>query len=387
MSLSLDPHSARIYICCNACKRRELDSIRVKNYLLLNGYEIVTDISLANITIFFTCSFSEEMSLDSLTKLKFYHSFTERVILCGCFPVIGMHAYDFENEIITIGNSNLNKIEYYFPPTVIKFENIPDGNDIYFDPVFGDNVFLIRISKGCLGNCSYCAIKSAIGKHESKNFEFILREISKAIESNISYIRLVADDGGAYGIDKGINIISLIKSICENNNIKGVEMEINPRWLLTYGSEFESVIANRDIYFKITIPVQSGSESVLRHMNREISMASLSDILHKVRSNVGKQLFTITHVIVGYPTETYTDIDKTIKFLSQSCFDQINIFPFTLHPKSAISKHNYTSDKSEVQNRANYMIEHLSLLGYDLFEFTKSQSSDWQHIILRKSYV
>ena len=148
MSLSLDPHSARIYICCNACKRRELDSIRIKNYLLLNGYEIVTDSS------------------------------TERIILCGCFPVIGMHAYDFENEIITIGNNNLNKIEYYFPPTVIKFENVPDGNDIYFDPVFGDNVFLIRISKGCLGNCSYCAIKSAIGRHESKNFESILREIN-----------------------------------------------------------------------------------------------------------------------------------------------------------------------------------------------------------------
>lgn len=387
MSLSSYYHSDRIFISCNACKRRELDSIRIKNYLQLNGYEIVTDISLANIVIFFSCSFSEEMSLDSLTKLKFYHSSTEKVILCGCFPVIGMHAYDFENEIITIGNNNLSKIEYYFPPTVIKFENIPDGNDVYFDPIFGDNVFLIRISKGCMGNCSYCAIKSAIGRHESKNLVSILCEINKAIKSNISYIRLVADDGGAYGIDKGINIISLIKSICENQNIKGVELEINPKWLLMYSDEFESAINNRDTYFKITIPVQSGSESVLRHMNRKISIASLSDILHKVRSNVGKQLFTITHIIVGYPTETYIDIDKSIKFLSQNCFDQINIFPFTLHPNSIISKQNYTSEKLEVQNRTNYLIEKLSLLGYDLFEFGKTQTNEWQHIILRKGYV
>lgn len=375
----------RVFISCNACKRRELDSILIKKYLQLNNYTVVEDIDLANIIIFFTCSFSKEMSLDSIKKLDNYSKNYDIVFVFGCFPVIGIHDFKYPDNVITINNDELQKIELFFPPIVMGISHIKDGNDIYYDDVFNDDVFLIRISKGCLGNCSYCAIKKAIGILKSKTMPHVLEEVEFAISQNYSYIRLVADDGGGYGIDLGLDIIQLLKKISGYNQIKGIEFEINPKWILKYKEGFVEFMKNNlRLFNKITVPMQTASIKLLKQMNRMIDLHEFDTIMAEIMGNNDFSTFFITHIITGYPSETQEDQNVTLDFLNQHRFNQINVFPFTLHPNSPIGSV-YKTDDVIIYEKTNSFVERLYSIGYDVFESSKSESNQWQHVILRLS--
>lgn len=373
----------KIYIGCNACKRRELDSLLVKKYLLVNNYSVVDDLHTANVVIFFTCSFSEEMSTDSYRRIKYYQENFEFVFVCGCFPVIGMHELVSDSSIITIKNDSLREIENYFPPRVLAFDKVKDGNEIYYDSTFDGNVFLIRISSGCYGNCSYCAIKKVIGGHKSKPLSSIIEEVEFAISHNCSYIRLVADDGGGYGIDMGLNIINLLERICKCKKIKGIDFEISPKWILKYREEFEKFIKeNTRLKYKITIPIQSYSQEVLKHMGREFDVRDFKRVLINLKVNRDTDIFFVTHIITGYPIETLANQLETIDFLESHIFNQVNVFPFTLHPKSPIAQ-SYMKTDVDVQQRTDYFVRRLCDSGYVVLESSMSESNQWGHAILR----
>ncbi len=372
----------KIYISCNACKRREIDSLLIKKYLQVNGCEVVESIEVADIVLFFTCSFSKEMSFDSYTKLSYYQDNFRYVFVFGCFPIIGMHELKLKNNVVCIKNEELNEIEKYFPPINLPLKQIKDGNDIYFDPLLNDTVFLIRISRGCYGSCSYCAIKNAIGAHKSKPFDAIKEEVDFAICNGCKYIRLIADDGGGYGLDMGLDIIWLLAQISEYKTIKGIDFEINPKWLLRYKEQFlDFVKVHYNLSLKITIPIQSFSQDVLRHMNRFVNIGELCGMLTELKS-FGSRLFMITHIIIGYPLEKQEDLDCTIHSLVFYKFDQINLFPFTLHPCSPLGEL-YKTWNFDIQNRSEYVLGKLCSYGYEIFEASKSDSGQWQHAILR----
>jgi tRNA A37 methylthiotransferase MiaB len=306
------------------------------------------------------------------------------VFVFGCFPVIGMHQLNLLTNVVVIKNGHLQEIEKYFPPLKVTLNLIKDGNDIYYDATFGGEVFLIRISRGCYGNCSYCAIKKAIGRHISKSISTIIDEVELAIKGNYSYIRLIADDGGGYGIDIGTNIVCLLEKISMFHQIKGIELEINPKWIIKYKIDFVRYMNEHpNLYFKMSIPIQSFSNDVLRNMNRSTNMQKFDMLLKKIKS-YGKHIFLTTHIIVGYPTESKDDLDLTICSLVSHKFDQINLFPFTLHPHSKIAKI-FKSMPQNVQDRADYAISKLCSNGYDIWEASKSASNNWQHVILRRS--
>lgn len=373
----------KVFISCNACKRRELDSLRIKKYLLANNYIVVNDPRRANVVIFFTCAFSKEMSLDSVQKLDFYCENFDAVIVCGCFPIIGIHPIKYKENVITIKNGALSEIESYFPPLYANFKQILDGNDYYYDNDFKGNVCLIRISDGCTGNCSYCAIKKAIGTLRSKELRTILDELNSALKRDYSYIRLVADDGGAYGIDKKTDIITLLNSICGYKKIKGIEFEINPKWLLKYQEEFiQCITINSELIFKITIPLQSASCTILKKMNRNTRIDRLDLLLKELKAKNPK-LFLTTHIITGYPSETIEDLSMTIEFLERHRFNQINVFPFTFHPNSPIGRSCRDVNETAIMQSTNELVEKLCKTGYVVFEATKS-GNRWQHVVLRE---
>lgn len=375
--------NSKIHISCNACKRRELDSILIKKYLLLNNYVVVDEPHLANIIIFFTCSFSEETSSDSYKKLNYYQSIYQYVFVCGCFPVIGIHKFNRDNHTYVINNDNLCEIESYFPPRNYSMKEIKDGNDVYIDDIFNDNIFLIRISSGCLGNCSYCAIKKAIGVFRSKTIEKIIEEVNTAFNQKHSHIRLIADDGGAYGIDLNSNIVNLLYKLSAYHQLKGIDIEINPKWILKYKNDLLRFIdQNSKLEFKLSIPIQSASGKVLKHMNRAVDMTELHSFLQYLRTSKKYKIFLTTHIIAGYPEENQEDQNKTIDFITSNLFDQINIFPLTLHPHSPIGNL-YRRNDDNIQDRTSYIVNKLCSNGYEIIDCQKSEKQQWQHVILR----
>lgn len=186
----------------------------------------------------------------------------------------------------------------------------------------------IIIANGCLGNCSYCAVKFARGKLESKPIKKIIAEIKDAIDSGTKEILLTAQDTACYGLDINTNIVELLKEASKINGNFKIRLGMgNPQHLKKYKKEIVEIFKSEKIYKFLHVPVQSGSDSVLRKMNRYYTKKEYLELVNYFRKNI-KELTLATDVIVGFPTETEKDFKETLDLIKKCKFDIVNISRF-----------------------------------------------------------
>ncbi len=186
----------------------------------------------------------------------------------------------------------------------------------------------IIIANGCLGNCSYCAVKFARGKLESKPIKKIIAEIKDAIDSGTKEILLTAQDTACYGLDIDTNIVELLKEASKINGNFKIRLGMgNPQHLKKYKKEIVEIFKSEKIYKFLHVPVQSGSDSVLRKMNRYYTKKEYLELVNYFRKNI-KELTLATDIIVGFPTETEKDFKETLDLIKKCKFDIVNISRF-----------------------------------------------------------
>jgi tRNA A37 methylthiotransferase MiaB len=172
------------------------------------------------------------------------------------------------------------------------------------------NCIYIEISKGCTGNCNYCLIKKAKGEVRSRTIQDILKDIYSQYDPTKELI-LVADDCGCYGVDINCTIIQLLMAIHEN--FPSLIININymdPRYLLKYSKEFLKIFQTINIAIMM-IPLQSGSQRVLKKMNRVYEIKNVIDIIKQIKK-VSPHTMLYSHFIVGHPGESLNDYRETL---------------------------------------------------------------------------
>jgi threonylcarbamoyladenosine tRNA methylthiotransferase CDKAL1 len=181
-----------------------------------------------------------------------------------------------------------------------------------------DDLFTIRLARGCLGNCSYCAIKFAAGTLESKPIGEILLEFKKGLSQGHRLFTLIAGDTGCYGIDIGTSAVELLSEIFKvDGAYKLIIKEFNAQWLIKYQSELETLLTtNFDKIDYIIVPVQSASDKILRLMQRPYNIENVKNCLRSLKSNI-PQLNITTHIMAGFPEETEEDFQKSVDFIRE----------------------------------------------------------------------
>ena len=369
---------SKLYIEAEGCIRRRLEIEKVKRYCELNDYKIVNNIDEADKIIFGTCAFKKEEEEYCLSRIK-QLSKKKEVIIMGCLPDIAKDTFkkDF-SEIKSVSPKNLSDIELYIGKGEVRLDDIPDKHTLsnsfanttlstaclkfyklitspYKYLIFNkvknylankiniSNYYYLNTSSGCLGKCSYCRIKSAIGDVRSKSIEENIQDLLTGLNHGFRDYKVIGDDVGAYGIDKGNNLPNLLKSLFaisdewmnqERNKIKSSQQinfyidELHPKWLIIYKNEFLELALLR--YIKsILIPIQSGNDRVLRLMNREHNIKAVTDILKKLKV-INPDIELHTQVIVGFPTETDNEFQHTLKIINDIKFNSVILFPFDL---------------------------------------------------------
>jgi threonylcarbamoyladenosine tRNA methylthiotransferase MtaB len=348
-ALNISPNK-RYYIDSNGCEKRKLDAERIIQYMDANGFERVeNDIEAAGVVIFVSCAFNnenEKRSVEALANIKRRAHEGTRIILVGCLPAIKPR-YPSDNGIeFVVGTRDLERFDEIISGP-IKMASIPDQNVSVFDNrpypkpdmdfrssileeyVSAKNEYKIRVGWGCLSNCSYCSIKNATGALRSKLLNDILSEIQRGIGLGKRTFFFTGDDTGAYGLDIGINVMDLVRTITSVNDIKIIFQEFNMQWLIKYKDEFASLLRERmNQYRKFTLvaPMQSGSNRILKLMNRPYNVEDAIDAIHAIRYKNPK-VYVGTHFIVGFPGETDSDFEQTQSMVRACDFDLI--FPFT----------------------------------------------------------
>ncbi|EUD68534.1 hypothetical protein C922_00933 [Plasmodium inui San Antonio 1] len=259
-----------------------------------------------------------------------------KIIVCGCVPQAEKDMEIFEN-VSLVGVTNIDKI-------VDVVENVINGYNVRYLkhakkmtslnlPKIRKNKYIeiININNGCLGNCTYCKTKFARGDLASYNISDIINRIKHVCsEENIKEIWLTSEDTGAYGIDLNTNIVKLLKEILDTISSSDVMIRLgmtNPPYILKHVKDICNLLKHKNMYEFIHIPVQSGSNGVLKNMNREYQIEDFIYLVENLRKDV-PNITIATDIICGFPYEMEKDHVQTVDLVKKYQFPILNISQF-----------------------------------------------------------
>jgi len=325
------------YIESYGCSANQSDAEIVLGLLSKAGLDPVETVEDANLLIINTCyvkQSTENKILGRITELA--KKFPEKkMIISGCMPdAISSKLKKVAPNAILVSTNRINEIEKAVGLFLTGKETDllgPSCKEKIGLPRLRKNESpaIIQICSGCLGNCSYCGTKISKGNLVSYSPEKITREIERELKEGCKEFWLTGQDIGCYGFDSGTSLPQLLKKILEVKGKYFVRLGMmNPNHVeKIIGPLLEACEDERIMKF-FHIPIQSGSDNVLKDMNRGYKAEYFEKLVWTIRKKF--PLCTIgTDIIVGYPTETENDFEETLKILRKAKPDWTNVSKFT----------------------------------------------------------
>jgi threonylcarbamoyladenosine tRNA methylthiotransferase MtaB len=215
--------------------------------------------------------------------------------------------------------------------------------------------FYIQIQEGCSMQCSYCSIKDAIGPLRSRPMAEILDEFNSGLVRGFRNFQFMGDNAGSYGLDNNQSFSELLQKVSEIDGEFIVELtDINPVYLKRIAPGVKSLIEKKRLS-SLYVPIQSGSERILRQMKRGSNMSQAKSILRGFREAGSGRFRMGTSVIVGYPGETMEELMSTISFCREARFDWIWCHSFSAQPNQPAAEANDMLPAEEIMNRARLL--------------------------------
>lgn len=316
------------------CKVNIYESEYVINLMQEQGYQLVDFNEEADIYIINTCTVTNEADKKDRKLIHTTRNNHKEAILIvmGCYSQLNKDAIDAD---IIIGNkyksSIVELIKKYQQDKekIVLVEDISQINfeDMYINRFAEHTRAFVKIQDGCNAFCAYCAIPYARGRLRSKDFNTVIKEVTNLVNNGYQEIVLTGIHTGRYGIDLSTNLETLLKELVK---IKGLfrirlsSIEINE---ITDG--IIDLIKNNQIMAKhLHIPIQSGSNTILKNMNRLYDVDFFKKRVAYIRQEI-LDISITTDLIVGFPGETEELFQETINTLNEIKFTKIHTFPYS----------------------------------------------------------
>ncbi|MBR1414030.1 MAG: tRNA (N(6)-L-threonylcarbamoyladenosine(37)-C(2))-methylthiotransferase MtaB [Bacilli bacterium] len=332
----------KFHIITLGCKVNFYESEVISESLVKNGYTKTDNYLDADIIIINTCSVTnvaDNKSKKSTRRIKRENP-NAILVVCGCSSQNKQDEYKNMGIDILLGNKDKSKIveilkDYKKDDRYTKFYN---DRDLEFeDMIISDTTHTrayVKIQDGCNNFCSYCIIPYVRGNIRSKNFEKTIDEIKKLVASNHSEIVLTGIHTGSYN-DNGKSLVDLINEISKIDNLKRIR--ISSIEVTELDDTFMDLLKNNTkVCNHLHIPLQAGSDEILKKMNRKYDLQRYEEIINKIRS-IRPDINITTDVIVGHPYETDELFNETLKFCKKMQFGKIHVFPYSVREGTAAS--------------------------------------------------
>lgn len=363
------------------CTRRNADSQKIYDWMTVNGWDFIPDVTAADVVILCTCAateVSEGQTVYNLKDILARKSDAARLIVTGCLPKINPERLSELGSFEIVNPTSLEDFDTLLGAKVSIREIPEDGAIVVPDFVaeaesptaklkrlaqefkfdfgfiqsrmkrFGKRFskgpalappFDIRISKGCLGNCTYCGIRFAIGRLQSRPPGEIVEQFREGLSKGYKRLRLVGSDTGCYGLDIGHTAPDLLRQVLATEGDYKVEiLDFNPQWLIRfYDPLVEILTANPGKVTDIMIPVESGSNRILHLMKRPYDIDTVKAKIQDFKKSF-PNIRIITHIIVGFPGETEAEFKESKRLASEIGFSDGWVFPYCDRPNTEASK-------------------------------------------------
>lgn len=369
------------------CKVNIYESEYIINILKENGYQIVDFDSKADIYIINTCTVTNTSDKKSEKMIKRARKQNKDAIIIamGCHAQIKGDNIDAD---IIIGNKDKSKIislieEYQENKNKIKriynLDNI-SFEDMYISSFNNHTRAFVKIQDGCDAFCSYCIIPYARGPIRSKDPKTVIKEITSLVENGYKEIILTGIHTGKYGKDINYTFEQLLKDIIKIKNLYRIRIssiEINE---LT-DPILDLIKDNKIIAKHLHIPLQSGSDKILKLMDRKYDLKFYKDRIEKIRKMI-KDVSITTDLIVGFPNEDEKDMEDTLKFIKEIKFTKIHTFPYSKREGTKAASMENQIDETIKRKRVKTVLELSDQLEQDFYQ---SKLNETEEVIIEQT--
>ncbi len=324
----------KVNIYTLGCKVNFYESNLMKEKLIDAGYTY-TDMDDSDIVIINTCSVTNTADKKSLKAARHAAGLGKNVIVVGCSSQNKEEAYEkIDGVNVILGNKGKSDIVSYIQKYFDKNERIIGVSDIQKVPFeemkvnnFDKTRAFVKIQDGCNNYCSYCIIPYLRGDVRSKKSDDVINEVKSLIESGHKEIVLTGIHTGHYGSDINESFAGLLKKLVKIDGL--LRLRISSVEITELNDEFLDVLKNSQVLVDhIHIPLQSGSNTVLKRMNRKYDKDYFINKIDTIRS-IRPDISITTDLIVGFPGETEDEFNETIDTLNKIKFSKIHVFPYS----------------------------------------------------------
>ncbi len=377
----------RYIIQTHGCQANEADSEVLKGLLESQGFTPTEHLEDSDLVIINTCAIRENAEnkvFGELGRLKSYKRINPNMIIAvaGCMPqeeaVVERIIKKYPHVDLVFGTHNIDKLLDYLDyvlktkkPLIEVYSK--EGEIIEHLPQVRDNRFKawVNIMFGCDEFCTYCIVPYTRGKERSRKKEYIIEEVKVLIKQGYKEITLLGQNVNSYGLDfleDKYDFADLLEDLAKLDIPRIKFTTSHPK---DFSSKLIDVIAKYDnIMPFIHLPVQSGSNTILKRMNRKYTKEQYLDLVNQIYEKIPHVSLT-TDIIVGFPGETHEDYLETLDLVEKSRFE--GAYTFIYSPRKGTPAAQYENDIPETEAkerlyRLNDLINEGFLRGNKRFE-------------------
>ncbi|MFA5412746.1 MAG: tRNA (N(6)-L-threonylcarbamoyladenosine(37)-C(2))-methylthiotransferase [Candidatus Micrarchaeia archaeon] len=320
----------KVYLETYGCTLNQADSDIMGGILRHAGFRIAKKADGAEVVVLNTCTVKGKTENKIISRIEKLHGQKKRIVVAGCLSINVKRVRDACPEAVLVHPGAVcfiaDAVRDAATGRIVEYKEKAAKEGL--PRIFTKPILRVPIQEGCVGNCHFCQTKLARPYLMSYSPGWIRSWIEGGVGKGAKEIQLTGMDSGAYGLDMGTDLVSLLKEVAKIKGDFRVRLGmINPSHAKKMLSGLLDIFEDRKFYKFFHLPVQTGSEKVREEMNRAHSVADFRKVVRAIRKKFPDACIS-TDIIVGYPTETAGDFAKTLKLVREMKPDIVNVSKF-----------------------------------------------------------
>ena len=359
---------AKIFVEAYGCSASFADSEMISGLIVNGGHTLTTNSSESDLNLIVTCSVKDSTANKMMNRIKSLE--TKPLIVAGCLPKAEKeNVAKFTKNASLLGPNSLGKTLDVINSTLLGKKQIAledsDLSKVGLPKVrLNSAVGIVEIASGCMSECTFCQTKLAKGDLSSYRLGDIVRQVQTEIKEGCKEVWLTSTDNGCYGLDIGTDLPTLVNAVSEIQEDFMIRVGMmNPMYMPRIKQNLIDSYDNEKVFKFLHIPVQSGSDKVLNDMKRGHTSQTFREIVNKTKEKF--ENFTIsTDIIVGFPSETEEDFQKTITLLNETKPDVVNLSKYSARPGTDAAELKQI-DAAEIKRRSKLIFEQINKISLE----------------------
>jgi MiaB-like tRNA modifying enzyme len=354
---------AKIFVEAYGCSASFADSEMISGLIVNGGHTLAMSPSESDLNLIVTCSVKDTTANKMMYRIKSLK--TSPLIVAGCLAKAEQNNVEkFTENASLLGPNSLGKTLDVINSTLMGKKQIAledsDLSKVGLPKVrLNSAVGIVEIASGCMSECTFCQTKLAKGDLSSYRLGDIVRQVQTEIKEGCKEVWLTSTDNGCYGFDIGTDLPTLVNAVSEIPKDFMIRVGMmNPMYMSRIKQNLIESYDNEKVFKFLHIPVQSGSDKVLNDMKRGHTSETFREIVKKTKERF--ENFTIsTDVIVGFPSETEEDFQKTITLLDETKPDVVNLSKYSARPGTDAAELKQI-DAAEIKRRSKVIFNQIN---------------------------